>query len=134
MARPRAPRPQNPPSPPPPPAPASLPGRAPDRAAEACASPPDQQGHFVYVLVCADGTLYTGYTVDVARRLAQHQAGTASKYTRARRPVSLRGFWDFGDRKSALQAEHAFKKLSRREKLAALAAETAVTVSFARSL
>lgn len=76
--------------------------------------------HLVYVLCCADGTLYTGYTVDLARRLAQHQRGVASKYTRTRRPVELAGYWQFEDRRSALQAEYAFKQLPRREKLAHL--------------
>lgn len=79
------------------------------------------RAHFMYVLLCADGSLYTGYTVDVARRLAQHQAGRASKYTRTRRPVQLCGHWEFPERKAALQAEYAFKQLTRREKLEALA-------------
>ena len=73
--------------------------------------------HFMYVLRCADGSLYTGYTIDMERRLAQHQAGKASRYTRARRPVSLVGWWQFEDKVSAMQAEAAFKRLTRREKL-----------------
>ncbi|HEY9720564.1 MAG TPA: GIY-YIG nuclease family protein, partial [Oscillatoriaceae cyanobacterium] len=81
---------------------------------------PDTRFHLMYVLECADGTLYTGYTVDLARRLTQHQRGVASKYTRTRRPVRLAGYWAFADRRSALQAEHAFKQLPRREKLAHL--------------
>lgn len=74
-------------------------------------------GHFMYVLRCADGSLYTGYTVDVARRLAQHQAGRASRYTRTRRPVALAAWWQFDDKRSAMQAEWAFKQLPRSEKL-----------------
>ena len=76
----------------------------------------------MYVLRCADGSLYTGYTIDVERRLAQHQAGTASRYTRARRPVAMVGWWQFDGRSEALQAEAAFKRLSRTEKLRLLEA------------
>jgi putative endonuclease len=83
---------------------------------------PPAQGHFMYVLRCADGSLYTGYTVDVARRLRQHEAGTASRYTRARRPVSLEGWWQFDDKRSAMQAEWNFKQLTRSEKLRLLQA------------
>jgi putative endonuclease len=75
------------------------------------------QGHYVYVLVCADGALYTGYAVNIPQRLAKHQAGSASKCTRSRLPVRLAGFWAFGDRREALQAEHAFKQLTRLQKV-----------------
>jgi putative endonuclease len=78
--------------------------------------------HFMYVLRCADGSLYTGYTIDVTRRLAQHQAGTASRYTRTRRPVAMAGWWQFEGRSEALSAEAAFKRLSRAEKLRLLEA------------
>lgn len=78
-------------------------------------------GHYMYVLACADGSLYTGYTAQMARRLAAHQRGVASRYTRSRLPVKLEGWWEFPDKKSAMQAEYAFKQLSRREKLSALA-------------
>ena len=83
----------------------------------------DATEHYMYVLTCADGSLYTGYTIDVARRLSQHQAGTASRYTRTRRPVTLAGWWLFEDKRSAMQAEYAFKQLSRTEKLRHLQAE-----------
>jgi putative endonuclease len=82
--------------------------------------------HFMYVLTCADGSLYTGYTVDVARRLSQHQAGKASRYTRTRRPVVLTGWWQFADQRAAMQAEAAFKRLSRPEKLRLIAAGSEV--------
>jgi putative endonuclease len=85
-----------------------------------------EREHFMYVLTCADGSLYTGYTVDVARRLRQHQAGKASRYTRARRPVALAGWWQFEDQRAAMQAEAAFKRLSRSEKLKLVAAGTEV--------
>lgn len=66
---------------------------------------------------CADGTLYTGVATDVARRVAQHNAGTASKYTRSRRPVELAFREAAKGRGAALRREAAIKKLSRREKL-----------------
>jgi putative endonuclease len=70
----------------------------------------------VYVLRCADGTLYTGITTDPARRLAQHNAGTASKYTRARRPVKMVYREPAPDHGDALRRELAIKKLPRAAK------------------
>ena len=78
-------------------------------------------GWTVYILRCADGTLYTGVTTDLKRRLAQHNAGTASACTRVRRPVELAWKRARFTRSSALVREAAIKRLSRREKLALLA-------------
>ena len=78
-------------------------------------------GAFVYVLRCADDSLYTGWTVDVDRRLAAHAAGTASRYTRARLPVMLAAVWAMPDRTAARREEARIKALSRREKLSLLA-------------
>ncbi len=75
----------------------------------------------VYVLRCADGTLYTGWTVDLDRRLAQHAAGTASRYTRSRRPVALAAALPAADRTAARREEARIKRLTRAEKLALLA-------------
>lgn len=83
--------------------------------------PQDHDGHYMYVLTCADGTLYTGYTANMARRLAAHQRGVASRYTRSRLPVTIEGYWEFPDKRSAMQAEYAFKQLTRPEKLRRLA-------------
>jgi putative endonuclease len=69
-------------------------------------------GWFCYLLACADGTLYTGVTNDVARRLAMHNRGTASKYTRSRRPVRLVHSEPCGDRSAALKREAAIRRLS----------------------
>jgi len=71
---------------------------------------------FVYLLRCRDGSLYTGIARDWARRLAQHQAGTASAFTRARRPVTL--VWRHRVRtwNTALKEEHRIKQLSRARK------------------
>ncbi len=73
---------------------------------------------YVYILRCADGTLYTGVTLDPQRRLAQHNAGTASKCTRCRRPVEMVYRERAEDKGAALRREYAIKQLSRAEKLA----------------
>lgn len=86
-------------------------------------SPPPERGFYMYVLRCADGSLYTGYTVDLPRRLATHQAGKASKYTRSRLPVRLAAWSDFPTQRAAMQAEAAFKRLSRAQKLMCLAGD-----------
>ena len=80
------------------------------------------QQHFVYVLRCRDGSLYTGYTNDVERRLQTHQAGRGARYTRGRLPVELAAFWVFPTKQAAMSAEHAFKRLNRRQKLVHLGA------------
>ncbi|MFA4819679.1 MAG: GIY-YIG nuclease family protein [Candidatus Aenigmatarchaeota archaeon] len=72
---------------------------------------------YVYVLSCSDGSLYTGYTNDVSKRLEQHQQGKAAKYTKGRRPVKLVLSLEYSSKSEALRAEAAFKKLSRQEKL-----------------
>lgn len=71
----------------------------------------------VYMLRCGDGSLYTGSTTDVSRRLAQHQKGTGAKYTRSRLPVELAYVEKAADRSAALCREAAIKKLPRGEKL-----------------
>jgi putative endonuclease len=72
--------------------------------------------HYVYVLRCADDTLYTGYTTDVERRVAEHDAGEGAKYTRGRTPVELVHTESFGSRSAALSREAAIKSSSRVEK------------------
>ena len=73
---------------------------------------------FVYILRCADGSLYTGITKDVKRRCNQHNDGTASRYTRSRRPTRLVFKEAHPSRSSALKREAAIKAMTRREKLA----------------
>jgi putative endonuclease len=77
---------------------------------------------FVYLLRCADDTLYCGWTVDVDRRLAAHRAGAASRYTRTRLPVELAAVVPMADRSSAMREEARIKQLSRAEKLALIGA------------
>ncbi len=71
----------------------------------------------VYMLRCRDGSLYTGITNDLPKRLLRHRAGTASAYTRARRPVRLVFQERHPDRSAALRREAAVRRLSRVEKL-----------------
>jgi putative endonuclease len=82
--------------------------------------------HFVYIARCNDGTLYTGYAVDVERRIKEHNGEGESKtakslgasYTRSRRPVRLMYFETFDDRAEAQSREYAIKQLSRDQKQA----------------
>ena len=73
---------------------------------------------FVYLLRCADGSLYCGWSVDLERRLRQHEAGTASRYTRSRRPVELVWSVACADRSEAMREEARVKRLKRAEKRA----------------
>lgn len=73
---------------------------------------------YTYILRCADGSLYTGWTNDLSKRLSAHNAGRGAKYTRARRPVVL-VYWEcFSTKREAMAREWAIKRLSRGEKLA----------------
>lgn len=81
--------------------------------------------HFVYILSCADGTLYTGYTTELDKRLAEHNGigdtktatSAGAKYTRGRRPVKLVYSEKFKNRSEAMQREYVIKCLTRREKI-----------------
>lgn len=79
---------------------------------------PSAEAWFVYVVRCVDGTLYTGITKDLTRRCEQHNDGTASRYTRSRRPVELLYHEAHPSQSSALKREAAVKALDRRGKLA----------------
>lgn len=72
---------------------------------------------FVYVLRCRDGTLYCGWTTDLDRRVGQHRAGTASRYTRSRLPLELVWSTRVGSRSEAMREEARIKRLPRAEKL-----------------
>ena len=72
----------------------------------------------VYIIRCADNTLYTGIARDVESRLAQHNSGKAAKYTRSRLPVELVYREDAADRSAALKREHTIKKFTTEEKRA----------------
>lgn len=81
------------------------------------ASPP---AAYVYMLRCGDGSLYTGYTLDLARRLAQHQAGRAARYTRGRGPITLVAAWPCASVGAAMREERRLKRLPRAAKEALL--------------
>ena len=72
--------------------------------------------HYVYVLECADGSLYTGYTTDVERRVAEHNAGDGAKYTRGRTPVEVIHVETFDTKSAAMSREYEIKQLSRAAK------------------
>ena len=74
------------------------------------------EGWLLYLLHCADGSLYTGVTTDLERRVRAHNAGRGSRYTAGRRPVWPIGAWRYPDRASAQRAEARLRRLSRREK------------------
>lgn len=80
-------------------------------------------GWYVYMLRCGDGSLYTGCTDDVERRLAVHNSGKGAKYTRSRLPVTLVYREVVADKSAALRREAAIKALPRSKKLALLEAE-----------
>lgn len=70
-----------------------------------------------YILRCADGTLYTGWTNDLEHRLQSHNAGTGGKYTRTHRPVTLAWYEIHDDRSAAMHREAEIKRLTRAQKL-----------------
>lgn len=77
----------------------------------------EKNNYFLYVLRCSDETLYTGYTNNVERRVAVHNAGKGAKYTKARIPVTCIYFEGFETKTEAMKAEYAFKKRTRKQKL-----------------
>ena len=78
---------------------------------------------FVYLLRCADDSLYCGWTTDVERRVAAHRAGTASRYTRSRLPVEVALVIAVADRSAALREEARIKRLPRATKLRLIQAQ-----------
>lgn len=72
--------------------------------------------HFFYVLECADQSYYAGYTNDIDKRVATHNAGKGAKYTRARVPVKCIYAETFETKQEAMRAEYAFKQLNRVQK------------------
>lgn len=77
----------------------------------------NQMNWYVYILECADGSLYTGITKDLDKRVEAHNNGTGAKYTRPRRPVTLAWAIEVEDKSTALRLEHHIKSHSRKEKL-----------------
>lgn len=75
------------------------------------------KGWFSYLLSCRDGSLYSGFTVDMPRRLSLHNAGKGARYTAGHRPVRLSALWQWPDRHAAMSAEALVKRLSRDRKI-----------------
>ena len=73
--------------------------------------------HYTYLLRCADGTLYGGYTTDLQKRLAAHNSGKGAKYTRSRLPVELVWWEECPTKQAAMSREWQVKHLTREEKL-----------------
>ena len=71
---------------------------------------------YVYILRCGDGTLYTGITDNISRRLAVHRSGKGAKYTRGRGPLELAYTEEVPDKPAALRREYQIKRLTRQEK------------------
>ena len=84
---------------------------------------------FVYIVRCRDGSLYTGISNDVARRLTAHNRGTGARYTRSRGPVTLVHLERRRSRSAALRREAAIKALGRADKLALLIDQSPAVVS-----
>lgn len=78
--------------------------------------------NYTYIVRCSDGTLYTGWTNDLEKRIAAHNDGTGAKYTKPRRPVELVYHECFETKEEAMSREWHIKQLSRREKVALITA------------
>lgn len=74
--------------------------------------------NYTYILKCSDGSLYTGWTNCLEKRMAAHQSGRGARYTRSRRPVELVWWESFPTRGEAMSREAAIKRMSRKDKLA----------------
>ncbi|PLZ00260.1 hypothetical protein CY652_21995 [Burkholderia sp. WAC0059] len=89
---------------------------------------------FLYLLECADGSIYTGIATDVAARFAQHASGAGARYTRSRKPLRVLASFELADRADASRAEYWVKRLPAREKRAlAVGARTLESVLPARA-
>lgn len=73
--------------------------------------------NYIYILECKDGTLYTGWTTNIKKRVEQHNKGKGAKYTKTRLPVTLKYFEEYRTKEEALKREYVIKNLSRKEKL-----------------
>ena len=73
--------------------------------------------NYTYILTCRDGTLYTGWTNDLEKRLRIHNEGKGAKYTKSRRPVVLAYFEEFNTKQEAMRREWEIKQMGRQQKL-----------------
>lgn len=80
---------------------------------------------YTYIVKCRDGTLYTGWTTDLEKRIKAHNEGKGAKYTKNRAPVHLVYYEEYETKQEALKREYAIKQLTRQEKLALIATRKA---------
>ncbi|MBQ4530444.1 MAG: GIY-YIG nuclease family protein [Lachnospiraceae bacterium] len=73
--------------------------------------------NYTYIVECSDGTLYTGWTNNLEKRIVMHNSGKGAKYTKSRIPVVLRYYEEFQTKEEAMAREYRIKQLSRKEKL-----------------
>lgn len=73
--------------------------------------------NYTYILRCKDGSLYTGWTNDLEKRIGDHNAGRGAKYTKPRRPVELAYFETFATKEEAMSREYAIKHMTRKKKM-----------------
>ena len=78
--------------------------------------------NYTYILKCNDGTLYTGWTNNIEKRVSDHNAGKGAKYTKVRRPVELAYFETFDTKEEAMKREYQIKQMKRQDKLKLIAA------------
>lgn len=76
-----------------------------------------EKQNYTYIVRCNDGTLYTGWTSNLKRRMNEHNAGKGAKYTKSRRPVELMYYECFETKEKAMSREYAIKQMTRKEKL-----------------
>ncbi|MBC8588746.1 GIY-YIG nuclease family protein [Paratissierella segnis] len=79
--------------------------------------------YYVYIVKCSDNTLYTGYTIDIEKRLENHNSGTGAKYTRGRTPVELVYLEKYNTKGEALRREAFIKSLPRKKKFKLIESE-----------
>lgn len=72
--------------------------------------------NYTYIIQCSDGTLYTGWTNDIKRRMEEHNSGNGAKYTRTRLPVELVYYETFPSKQEAMKREYAIKQMTRKKK------------------
>lgn len=84
--------------------------------------------NYTYIVKCADGTLYCGWTNHLKERVAAHNAGRGAKYTRSRRPVELVYYEEFAEKEEAMRREAAIKRMGRAAKMKLIAGQAAKIV------
>lgn len=90
----------------------------------------DMDENYTYIVRCADGTLYTGWTNDLKKRIKAHNAGKGAKYTKTRRPVELVYFEHFATKEEAMSREYHIKQLKRAQKQALIDEMNKITKVF----